>query len=137
MADVPLPELTAVARAIRLWGPVVLWMGAVFFLSSLSRLGDLARIPDWITHPIEFGVGGFLVCHALSDGVRPSWRVLAASVLLTTTYGVADEYHQSFVPGRVADPADVARDFVGAAAAALVYRWAASGTSVPSEGART
>jgi len=126
MADVPVPELKAVARAVRLWGPVLLWMVAVFLLSSLSRPDFIARIPDWVSHPSEFGVGAFLVCHALVDGARPSWRAMAVAVLLATAYGVADEYHQSLVPGRDADLGDVAKDFAGAAAAAALYRWSAA-----------
>jgi VanZ family protein len=108
------------------WVPVVLWMAAVFSVSSLpsSRLGRLVRTPDWITHPLEYAVGGALVCRALVSGPgrAPSVRATVAAALLTTAYGVTDEYHQSFVPGRSADPADVAKDFAGAATAALLYR---------------
>jgi VanZ family protein len=36
-------------------------------------------------------------------------------VALATAYGVTDEYHQSFVPGRQAEAADVLKDLGGAA----------------------
>jgi VanZ family protein len=117
-----------VRRTVRLWGPVALWMAAIFHLSSLSRVDLAGRVPDWITHPVAYGAGGLLVCHALVEGRRPSVRDLAVAVLLTTGYGVTDEYHQSRVPGRDADPMDVVKDFVGAAAAALVYRRSTPGT---------
>jgi VanZ family protein len=55
----------------------------------------------------------------------------AAAVVLSTLYGVSDEWHQSFVPGRSPDVLDVAADAVGStigalavlAAAAAVRRW--------------
>lgn len=117
------------------WAPVVLWMGIVFFFSSLSRLGPLARAPDWITHPLEYAVGGACLCRALAGGGRRTVtaRVAMMATLLATAYGVTDEYHQSFVPGRNSDPADVAKDLAGAAAGAVLYRrWTTSGRA-PSE----
>lgn len=105
------------------WAPVAAWMAVVFFFSSLSRLGLAARVPDWISHPVEYGVGAALLCRALTaPGRAPRASSAAAAVLLATLYGVTDEYHQSFVPGRTADPADLAKDFLGATAAALLYR---------------
>ena len=117
------------------WALVVAWMAVVFFFSSLSHPGLAARALDWISHPIEYGVGAVLVCRALEGG-RP--RPLTASTaltatLLTTAYGVTDEYHQSFVPGRTSDPADVAKDFAGAAAACAFYRrWTSRDAAGPS-----
>jgi VanZ family protein len=99
-------------------------MAVVFFFSSLSHLGPAARVPDWISHPIEYGVGAALVCRALDGDRRRALTVSTAltATLLTTAYGVTDEYHQSFVPGRTSDPLDVAKDLAGSAAASFVYR---------------
>ncbi len=108
------------------WAPVVAWMAVVFFVSSLSHLGRAGRVPDWVSHPIEYGVGAALVCRALEGGRRRALTMSTAltATLLTTAYGVTDEYHQSFVPGRTSDLADVVKDFVGATAAAvLYYQW--------------
>jgi VanZ family protein len=110
------------------WAPVVAWMAVVFFFSSLSNLGRAARVPDWVSHPIEYGVGAGLVCRALEGGRRRALTMSTAltATLLTTAYGVTDEYHQSFVPGRTSDLGDVAKDFAGAAAACVLYRaWTA------------
>jgi VanZ family protein len=117
------------------WSPVVLWMAAVFFFSSLSHLGPAARVPDWISHPIEYGAGAALVCRAL-DGHRGRALTVSTALtatLLTTTYGVTDEYHQSFVPGRTSDPMDVAKDLAGSAAASFLYRrWSMDAAGRPS-----
>ena len=36
------------------------------------------------------------------------------AIILATAYGASDEFHQSFVPGRYADPRDILADFTGA-----------------------
>jgi len=106
------------------WALVVAWMPAVFYVSSISNLGRAGRVPDWISHPMEYGVGAILLCRAL-EGERRRPLTLStalAATLFATAYGVTDEYHQSFVPGRTADPADVAKDLAGAAVASALYR---------------
>jgi len=113
-------------------------MAVVFFFSSLSHLGVAGRVPDWISHPIEYGVGAVLVCRAFEGGRRRPLTLSTAltATLLATAYGVTDEYHQSFVPGRTADPVDVVKDLAGAAACAL-YRWRTSHDAAgPSEPVR-
>ena len=121
------------------WALVVAWMALVFGVSSISNLGRAARVPDWISHPVEYGVGAVLVGRALEGGrKRPlTMSTALAATLLATAYGVTDEYHQSFVPGRTADPMDVVKDLAGAAAACVLYRWRTShGAAGPSEPAR-
>jgi len=61
---------------------------------------------------------------------RPRPVILLAvallAVLASTVYGVTDEVHQRFVPGRTADLLDLAADAVGAtiaAVGALAARW--------------
>jgi VanZ family protein len=106
------------------WALVAAWMAVVFFFSSLSNLGAAARVPDWISHPVEYGVGAVLFCRALAGGRPGPLRLSTAlsATLLATTYGVTDEYHQSFVPRRTSDFADVVKDLAGAAAGSLIYR---------------
>lgn len=127
------------------WALVLAWMSAVFAGSSISDLGRAKRVPDWISHPIEYGAGAVLLCRALEGQRRrpmtssPRSTPLALSTALTATllataYGVTDEYHQSFVPGRTADPADVVKDLVGAALGCALYRrWTSRESSVPME----
>ena len=42
---------------------------------------------------------------------------------LTMLYAVSDEVHQTFVPGRVADPWDLFCDGLGAAVMLLAFGW--------------
>ena len=106
------------------WALVAAWMAVVFFFSSISNLGMAKRVPDWISHPIEYAVGAVLLCRALAGGREGPLTLSTAltAMLLATAYGVTDEYHQSFVPGRTSDFADVFKDLAGAAAGSLIYR---------------
>jgi VanZ family protein len=124
---------------VRRWALVVAWMALVFRVSSISDLGRAARVPDWISHPIEYGVGAVLVCRALEAGRgRPlTLSTVLTATLLVTAYGVTDEYHQSFVPGRTADPMDVMKDLFGSSAASALYRrWTRREAAGPSEPVR-
>lgn len=113
-------------RASR-WAPVIAWMAAIFFLSSIERLPGAGTIPDWLSHGLAYGAGGVLIARALAaDGAGVTLPVAAFATLLATLYGVTDEYHQSFVPGRTAEAGDVAKDAAGAALFTLVSSWRAA-----------
>ena len=43
-----------------------------------------------------------------------TWRRGLLALVLATLYGVTDEFHQMFVPGRTADRYDVLADGIGA-----------------------
>jgi VanZ family protein len=105
------------------WGPVIGYAGFIFYLSSRSSLpGNIGLFPDKLGHAILYSVLGVLLSRALTKpgGLSKITRGLLA-VLLATAYGVSDELHQSFVPHRTMDIADVAADFVGAAIGAAAY----------------
>lgn len=88
--------------------------------------------PDYLAHFINYGVQSVLLIWALSGG---KWRAIAppvfpAAVVVTILLGIADEFHQSFIPGRDAGLRDVVADAAGAVAGAcLVAAIAAFGGS--------
>ena len=110
---------------LRLWGPVAAWMAFVFAVSSRASWGQVSRIPDWMTHGAGYAVLSVLVCRALAGGLAQpvTARVAVLAVAIATLYGVTDELHQAFVPGRTADAWDVLKDMAGATAAALACAW--------------
>lgn len=111
---------------VRLWGPALAWAGAIFVASTRSDTGMAGRIPDWLTHGIAYAILSLLLARALTGGfgARLSFRAAVITVLLSTLYGVSDEYHQSFVPNRDASAADVAKDLGGAILGAVAFRFA-------------
>ena len=92
-------------------------------VSSRPLPGYVGMLPDWSTHSAAFAGLSILCCRALSGGLGPALRGGDAllAVVLSVVYGVSDEYHQSFVPGRDPSVADVAKDLLGAAAGAAAF----------------
>ncbi len=78
---------------------------------------------DKIIHIGEYGLLA-LLCIRMLNGMLPSAtekRLFAFAVVLTVLYGVSDELHQSFVPGRSSDPYDLLADVAGALLGARIY----------------
>jgi len=100
--------------------PAILVALAIFVLSSIPDLHIPSlhwKFKDKWAHLIAYTVLGFLTCRALyyqrkyyALQVHP----LIWAFLLVTLYGISDEFHQAFVPGRTPDVFDVAADCVGA-----------------------
>lgn len=98
-------------------------MAVLFALSSRSDLGPAGRVvPDTLSHGTVYLILAVLLCRALAGGLRPLRPGPALfAALLATAYGVSDEFHQSFVPGRDASAADVLKDMGGAAIGAWLF----------------
>lgn len=106
------------------WLPVVAWMGLIFFLSAQPDLPHPSSgWLDWLisssAHLFEFAVLAVLWARALGQGRRS--RLIA--VALTLLYALSDEFHQLFVPGRHADPLDLASDALGAVLGLGGWAW--------------
>jgi len=100
------------------WLPVLVWAGLIFALSSIPSLGTgLPWIWDFmlrkIGHAVEYAVLMYLLWRALSAQGRRGASALIWSALLSLGYALGDEYHQSFVPGRLGSLRDVAIDGIG------------------------
>ena len=107
------------------WPFVAGWCALIFALSSIPNQleGPPSAIPyDTIAHAVEFGVLGFLLAWVIwRSGGRRAGRAVALAVALSVAYGVTDELHQAFVPGRDVSLTDLVTDvvasFIGALAA--------------------
>jgi VanZ family protein len=111
-----------------LWGPVVLMLAVIFAASSIPNLTSLpGNISDKSGHSIGYAMLGGMILRALAGGrLRGvTWMRGVAAIVLATLYGVTDEFHQWFVPGRSADRYDVLADCVGATMGAVIG-WLAS-----------
>ena len=100
----------------------------IFVLSSQSWLpGPPGGFTDKHGHALTFGILALACLFGLTGGRwrRVTGRMATVAALLAVVYGVSDEWHQAFVPGRMADIADVAADAVGAVVAVgLGWAWA-------------
>ena len=101
------------------WIASVLWMAAIFGFSSIPG----SSVPGGLGAYAHFGVYallGALLLLAFSHETAAKGRAVALAVLVASVYGVTDEFHQAFVPGRVPDVADWGMDTLGALTGALV-----------------
>jgi VanZ family protein len=76
---------------------------------------------DKLVHLALYGVEAFLLSFAIRWPGREGFSIArtAALVGLMAVWGVVDETHQSWIPGRSMDAGDVAADVSGAALGAL------------------
>lgn len=81
--------------------------------SPLALLGRAAHIT-------EFAVLAMLLYWGIRRLTRHHRRASWLALVLTALYGVTDEMHQSFVPGRTASVPDLLLDVIGAAGAIFV-----------------
>ena len=114
-------------RRVRVWGPAWATMVLIFVLSSMSGLGPIpGGVDDGVAHALQYAVLAALLLRGLAGarwrGVKV--RAAALAVLLATLYGVTDEAHQWFVPGRTAEVTDLVADALGAAVpAGVICGW--------------
>lgn len=108
--------------------PVLAYAGLVFLLSSVSKFPDM--IPsfsgfDKLAHFGEYYLFGCLIYRWLlaERSLFANRHVVFLTILMGTFYGISDEWHQSFVPGRDASPWDAFIDAAAVATAAATYDW--------------
>ena len=93
------------------------WAGVIFFLSSQPGTDTPLPFPhmDKLLHALVFGILGVLILGAMRPGEHGhSRRQVWTALVITSIYGVLDEIHQHFVPGRIPDALDVLADLTGA-----------------------
>lgn len=102
-----------------LWAPAVAFMALIFVVSSMSAPPAPRQVSDKLEHFLAYGLLALLVLRATAGGrwSGVSRSAIAAAWIVAVLYGASDEFHQSFVPGRSPDAADLVADALGAAAA--------------------
>lgn len=125
-----------VPRLIASWILVAIYATGIFVWSSFSKppLVPQWDIPDLdkLYHTIEYAVLAFLLIRALRITclTRSEMQLIWWGVALTACYGLSDELHQAFTPGRAMSVYDLVADAVGASVVGLVWpriqrRWPA------------
>jgi VanZ family protein len=104
-------------KAFKLWGPVVIWAGIIFFFSSIPYLRtDLGYdfLLRKIAHIAEYFVLAFLLYRAFKGSFNMDFlRLFMYPALFAFLYAVSDEIHQYFVLGRNCSLQDVLVDSAG------------------------
>ena len=101
-------------------------MGIIFFLSN--QPGDSLELPDIpdldkVLHSIAYGVLALSALFAVPEQkyqAKP-YQISLLVVLFCLLYGISDEFHQSFVPGRFSSVRDLVADTIGAVVVAFIW----------------
>lgn len=108
--------------------PMLLMLGAIFFISHQpGDTVDLGMPPgsDKLAHLLVYGLLAGTMILAHSSRTR---KIFPLQVCLNTTtaavvYGILDELHQSFIPGRFVSGLDVLADAAGALLVCGAWLW--------------
>lgn len=101
-----------------------LWMGVIFWFSSMSRAVPtanplLTQVISVGGHIVFFGILYLFAARAF--GLTFTWekkKIIISSLIFVAVYGVLDEYHQSFIPTRDPSLIDVCLNILGGLIAA-------------------
>ena len=99
---------------LTIWGPFLAALAVIFWLSSMSQVPGANYFWDKIEHALGYAALGILALRAFHGGFTPArlGPTLLAG-LTVVLWGISDEFHQSFVPGRDASVLDLLADTVG------------------------
>jgi VanZ family protein len=89
--------------------------------SELKFLTELDPQLQNLLHVPLFGLLQILWLRAMSKTGRTSWRAALACCGISLGYGLFDEFHQMFVPGRYASMTDMALNLSGVLGATLLF----------------
>ncbi len=92
------------------------YMSAIIAVSSIPGKKVPELMNDKLGHFLAYFFLALLVAAALAGFRTPTshWVRMVSALLFTCAFGISDEWHQSFVPGRFAGLDDFVADALGA-----------------------
>jgi len=114
-------------KIIYLWLPVLVCAGLIFIASSFPapEIPGVFPYQDIAFHFIAYLFLALFFARALknSNTSIKILKLLIFTFIFTVFYGISDEFHQMFVPGRSVSGFDVFIDGIGGFCGGLVYIW--------------
>lgn len=122
MQSLSLLPHTGAGKFLKFWFPVFLYSGIIFYASSLPDLKPPLKIAniDKAFHILEYLPFGLLLARAFV-GQWPAVKLWQVVTICSFLYGISDEYHQSFVPGRESCLSDAIADTIGGFLGVWIY----------------
>jgi len=133
------PRVQATNAALASYtGAAVAWMTMIFAISTISNIeqpGGLGGVPniDKFEHMGLYFVLAAFISMALREhgllkdprwtGTQAPWTTALLAFTASTLYGLTDELHQFFVPGRTSDVGDLLMDAIGSILASLLFMY--------------
>jgi VanZ family protein len=108
------------------WFPVLIYCLLIFTQSSRLSLESLPDLPhmDKLLHFAGYGLLSILFLRAYRTLPMKNYPglMVTLSILSSFLYGISDEIHQYYVPGRNSDLMDVLADLLGSVFGVLLYQ---------------
>lgn len=108
----------------------LIWLGLIFWGSSIGDYSSVPGVQDGhndflssIVHILSYLILCFLIIKSFIYSEIKSNKAIIYGFLLTALYGVTDEIHQFFVPGREMHFGDWLLDVVGALIVFSFYKY--------------
>ncbi|MGH8477979.1 MAG: VanZ family protein [Methylococcales bacterium] len=108
---------------IRDSGILAAYCALLFLVSAQSKLptAEWFSYQDKAIHVLAYAVMAFLAWRAFGHFIQKGSLLALCSLGFSGFYGLSDEVHQYFVPGRCADLFDLIADMMGAAIAVMCF----------------
>ena len=114
------------SKTIFSYSVLLAYCAMIFFFSnqSFDPQKIYFRFNDKVAHFLEYAVLGILAFQALRQWGAGGHivRAMQYAWIFACLYGLSDELHQAFVPGRNSSVADWAFDAMGSLAGILLFR---------------
>jgi VanZ family protein len=113
------------AKFIKFWLPVLICMGVIFYFSSFKGkdIPSIFYFQEIVYHFSIYLILCFLFARALKNsysGMQLA-RIVLFSILFGIIYGLTDEFHQAFIPGRSVSGMDLFIDSLGSLTGSIFY----------------
>ncbi|MDZ7343041.1 MAG: VanZ family protein [candidate division KSB1 bacterium] len=96
--------------------PVIAWALLLFTLSSIPNPSSLIHLASWDDkweHLLAYIPFGWLLMRSFTMKTRGASHAYWQTIVTGVLFGISDEIHQYFVPGRFMDWRDAVADAVG------------------------
>ena len=109
-----------------LWLPVFLFLGIIFYASTIpgKDISHFFSLQAAAYHLFVYLFLAFFLVRALRRTYpdRPGIKIVFFVIIFGIIYGIMDEFHQVFTPGRSVSGFDVFIDSLGTIIGSIIYR---------------
>jgi VanZ family protein len=109
---------------LRFWLPVLGCMAFIFYVSSLpgKDIPSIFAFQDILFHATIYAILALFFYKAVKNTFAKLVvsRIIIFTVIFGLSYGITDEFHQLFVPGRSASGFDLIIDSAGSLVGSLI-----------------
>jgi len=111
-------NLAKIKKITRFWGPVFIWAAVIFLFSALpakpvSKIYWREFAVKKTAHMVEYAIFATLLYRGFRNSGVSVKKSAFTAFAIAFFYGITDEIHQSFVPGREPRVRDTIFDTIG------------------------